>query len=137
MLPDLDRRSLDQASIIYLVDDHCNISYQCSMSTTDWKARCAERKKKQLDSIPPEWLIQTAPTSPRVSNVLNVPIDNGLLTPREIEITETVDVEVLLQKLSSASWSSTEVTTAFYKRAVIAQQVVRILTPLENRDIAV
>jgi amidase len=104
------------------------------MSQTDWVARCAERKKKQLDSIPSAWLIQTSvPSHPVVSNVLNVPIDSGLLTPREIEITETVEIEVLLQKLSSASWSSTEVTTAFYKRAVIAQQVVRMLSSLSEQ----
>lgn len=104
------------------------ISARHKMFTTDWETRCAERRKKQLDSIPSAWLIDTPPpTSERVSNVLDFPIDSGLLTPREIEITETVDLEVLLQKLSSGDWSSTEVTTSFYKRAVIAQQLVRIM----------
>jgi amidase len=34
-----------------------------------------------------------------------------------------VDVEVLLKKLSSAEWSAVEVTTAYYKRAIVAQQL--------------
>jgi len=58
---------------------------------------------------------------------MDVPRECGLLTPREMEITETVDVELMLRKLSSAEWSSVEVTTAFYKRAIIAQQLVCVL----------
>lgn len=56
---------------------------------------------------------------------MDVPISCGLLSPREVEITETTDVGILLEKLASAEWSSVEVTTAFYKRAIIAHQLVR------------
>lgn len=92
---------------------------------TDWKTRCARRKQSQLDSIPREWLIEAPPANQM--NVMQIPRDSALLSIRELEITETVDVEVILQKLASTEWSSVEVTTAFYKRAIIAQQLVGCL----------
>ena len=93
------------------------------MAAQDWQKRCAERKAKQLASIPKEWLIALPPNEQR--NVQDVPRTCGLLSARELEITETLDVEVLLSKLATGTWSSEEVTLAFYKRAVIAQQLVR------------
>lgn len=87
-----------------------------------WQDRCAARKKKQLDSIPPQWLIKLPPDSQL--NVMDVPAQCGLLSARELEITETVDVDVILAKLASTEWSSVEVTTAFLKRAIIAHQLV-------------
>ena len=90
----------------------------------DWKTLCAARKQRQLDAIPPQWRIDPPPEERR--NVLHVPLACGILTAREAQITETVNVETLLAKLHSAEWSSVEVTTAFYKRALIAQQLVRL-----------
>ncbi|KAJ3880439.1 general amidase [Lentinula edodes] len=95
---------------------------------TDWKIRCAQRKQSQLDSIPREWLIEAPPANQM--NVMQIPRDSALLSIRELEITETVDVEVILQKLASTEWSSVEVTTAFYKRAIIAQQLTNCLTEI-------
>ena len=89
----------------------------------DWKTLCAARKQRQLDAIPPQWRIDPPPEERR--NVLHVPLACGILTAREAQITETVNVETLLAKLHSAEWSSVEVTTAFYKRALVAQQLVR------------
>ena len=90
---------------------------------SSWQDLCAARKQRQLDAIPKEWLIQTPADQQR--NVLDVPRTCGLLTPRELEITHTDNVQVLLDKLRTADWSAVEVTTAFYKRATIANQVVR------------
>ena len=87
---------------------------------SDWRSLCAARKQRQLDLIPPEWAIQPPPHGQR--NVLDIPC--GILTERELEITETVNVQTILDNLRSAQWSSVEVTTAFYKRAIIAQQLV-------------
>ena len=89
---------------------------------SDWHALCAARKQRQLDLIPHEWRLQPPPDDHR--NVMDIPRSSGLLTPRELEITETVNVETILHKLATAEWSSVEVTTAFYKRAIIAQQLV-------------
>ncbi|OSD05700.1 general amidase [Trametes coccinea BRFM310] len=98
------------------------------MPEQDWQALCAARKQRQLEQIPKEWTISPPPDSQR--NVLDVPRTCGLLTPRELEITDTVNVDVLLDKLSTGQWSSVEVTTAFYKRAIIAQQLTNCLTEI-------
>lgn len=93
------------------------------MTPPDWKTRCIERKQKQKAEIPRDWFIELPP--PEKRNVLDVPKSCGLLTDRELLITETVDIDYLLRKLASSEWSSVEVTTAFYKRAIVAQQLVR------------
>ena len=91
-------------------------------SRADWRLRCKERKIKQEEEIPNEWRIG----SPKLNqcSVLDIPRTCGLLNDREILITETTDVDYLLRKLACGEWSSLEVTTAFYKRAIIAHQLV-------------
>ncbi|CAL1696974.1 unnamed protein product [Somion occarium] len=98
------------------------------MSSKSWQQLCADRKKKQVDSIPKEWII-TVSTDLKQS-VIDVPAQCGLLSPLEIEITETVDLDILLDKLSTGIWTSAQVTTAFYKRAIIAQQLTNCLTEI-------
>ena len=105
------------------------LAVTATMSSTDWQTLCAERKKQQLESIPKEWTIQLPPESQ--GTVMDIPEMCGLLTERELEITDTIDVDVLLGKLALGQWSSVEVTTAFYKRAIIAQQLVRIVLCLQ------
>lgn len=95
-----------------------------SSTTKHWQQLCAERKQKQLDGIPKEWLIPSSIPSDPKQSVINVPRECGLLTSLEFEVTETVDVNVLLGKLATGEWTSVQVTTAFYKRAIIAQQLV-------------
>lgn len=88
-----------------------------------WKELVEDKKKRQEEAIPKDWLV-TPPSTDRL-NVLDFPTECGLLTDIETEITES-NVEVLLPKLASGDWSSVDVTRAFYKRAIIAQQVVGI-----------
>lgn len=91
--------------------------------SSNWISLCAARKQKQIDSIPKEWIIQLLPPG-TTRNVLDVPYTCGLLSAKEIQITDTIDIQLLLTKLKTAEWSSVEVTTAFYKRAIIAHQLV-------------
>jgi len=86
-----------------------------------WKALAADKKQRQLKSIPQDWLVPLPPDS--TLDVTGFPETCGLLNAREIEITNTV-VDVLLEKLASGEWTSVDVTTAFYKRAIIAHQLV-------------
>ena len=88
----------------------------------DWKAKAAARKAQQEGEIPEKWRI-TANTTDSL-NVLNVPHTCGVLNEKEIAITELDDVELLLRNLAGGFWTSVEVTLAFYKRAIIAQQLV-------------
>lgn len=86
-----------------------------------WKALAADKKQRQLKAIPKDWLVSPPPDS--TLDVTGFPETCGLLTAREIEITNTL-VDVLLEKLASGEWTSVDVTTAFYKRAIIAHQLV-------------
>ncbi|KAI0068345.1 amidase signature enzyme [Artomyces pyxidatus] len=93
-----------------------------------WQDLVADKKKRQAESIPKEWII--TPPAEDVYDVVRFPAQTGLLSARELEITEVTDVDFLLQKLASAEWSAVEVTTAFSKRAIIAQQVTNCLTEI-------
>jgi hypothetical protein len=99
------------------------------MST--WQDLVAEKKRRQTASIPREWLI--TPPADDVLDVTDVPSSCGLLSARELEITEVSEVAVLLNKLATGEWSSVEVTTAFCKRAIVAQQLVCPSPPLPAR----
>ncbi|OBZ80081.1 Acetamidase, partial [Grifola frondosa] len=75
-----------------------------------WEEAVADKRKRQLESIPKEWLIPPVPKEQ--TNVMKRSGDH-----------QYPDVSVLLQKLASSEWSAVEVTTAFCKRAVIAHQL--------------
>ena len=97
-----------------------------------WQELVADKRRRQAEAIPKEWTVSTPPDT--VLDVTAFPEQCGLLTARELEITNTVDVRVLLDKLAKAEWSAVEVTTAFYKRAIVAQQLVSGLgLPLHDR----
>lgn len=97
----------------------------------EWKTLASRKKQALHDSIPREWLIPNFPISEH-PNVIDVPRKCGLLTARELEITETTDVDVILRKLRTSVWTSVETTRAFYKRAVVAHQLVRRVLDLED-----
>lgn len=95
-----------------------------SEMVSKWETLVVDKRKRQNDSIPKEWLI-TLPSEDRL-DVLNVPKECGILTTKELEITELDDVATLLLNLASGKWSSVEVTTAYCKRAIIAHQLVSV-----------
>ncbi|KAI9063035.1 general amidase [Trametes sanguinea] len=93
-----------------------------------WQEAVADKRKRLQGLIPQEWIIPPVPEDQQ--NVLDIPKNCGLLTDRELEITNAPDVAILLKKLASAEWSAVEVTTAFSKRAIVAHQVVNCLTEI-------
>ncbi|KAL1951973.1 hypothetical protein VTO73DRAFT_1122 [Trametes versicolor] len=98
------------------------------MPEQNWEQLVADKRRRQQEAIPKDWII--SPLSANVLDVRKFPDSCGLLTDREVEITNTVDVQQLLDKLATAQWSAVEVTTAFYKRAVVAHQLVNCLTEI-------
>jgi len=88
--------------------------------TSDWRHLIADKRRRQQESIPKEWLLADAKEA---SDVLNYPNDCGLLSEQELAITNA-DVDVVLTNIANKTWSAVEVTTAFAKRAVIAHQLV-------------
>lgn len=93
-----------------------------AVTSITWEEQVADKRRRLLASIPPAWIISPVPDDQL--NVLDVPKTCGLLTDRELGITGTTDVSLILRKLATAEWSAVEVTTAFSKRAVVAHQVV-------------
>ncbi|KAL4785682.1 amidase signature domain-containing protein [Aspergillus varians] len=97
-----------------------------------WRALAADRRK-QLDLlIPTEWKLSdefkaSLPADGRLLQA-NPVRKSGILSDTELDITENYSAAQLLQKLSRGEVSSLAVTTAFCKRAAIAQQLTSCLT---------
>ncbi|OAP53724.1 hypothetical protein AYL99_12096 [Fonsecaea erecta] len=91
-----------------------------------WQENSAVARQRLMDSIPSKWRLQTPPPESQ-TDVRSVPRDCGLLTERQLEITEQ-NASELMPQLLNGSLSSVEVTEAFCARAAIAHQCVNCLT---------
>ncbi|KAI5258661.1 amidase [Aureobasidium subglaciale] len=92
------------------------------------RAKCEQRERLIRD----EWKI-----SPKLKlghNALEVPKICGILTEREIAITEDNDAVDIIEKIRSQAFTAEEVTLAFCKRAAIAQQLTNCLTEICFED---
>ena len=94
----------------------------------DWEAIAAAKQKENLGKIPPEWRLPASAlkdiSASSTGNVLDVPRTCGILSEVELEITEKYDAPTLVEKMRSKELSAVAVTTAFCKRAAVAQQLV-------------
>ncbi|KAJ7786557.1 amidase signature domain-containing protein [Mycena metata] len=93
-----------------------------------WQEICKEKKAHQLDGVPKEWLASDVPPATHLS-VIDYPRQTKVLSPLDLEITDST-VATLLANLASSQWSSVQVTTSFYKRAIVAQQLTNCLTEI-------
>lgn len=93
-----------------------------------WKPTVDQKRSLQVATIPPSWRL-SAPI-PIWQTTLETIRSCNILSPQELEWTETTDVAKLLSLLASQEVSSVQVTTAFCKRAAIAQQLTRCLTEI-------
>ncbi|KAF7158153.1 hypothetical protein CNMCM5623_002819 [Aspergillus felis] len=100
------------------------------MTIIDWQQKAQLKQSEAASKIPPEWRLSSDIVNAvsNESNVLDIPKKCGILSARELDITENYDATDLLQKLASKELSALEVTTAFCKRAAIAQQLTFCLT---------
>ncbi|KAN0063736.1 hypothetical protein ACQY0O_003786 [Thecaphora frezii] len=105
------------------------------MSKPDWKA-IVERKRAQRDAlIPAAYDLTDAQLPPLDSrSVVSFPATCGLLTPEEVAITETDDIDVLLSKLAAQEYTAVQVLEAFIKRTCIAHRLVNPLTEIHFDD---
>ncbi|KAG5804417.1 hypothetical protein H9Q71_011005 [Fusarium xylarioides] len=112
-------------------------------TTTNWKTIAAQHREKQRDAIPAEWLLPEK----QLQGLKNTGDGNGsklieskavhrsgLLTEKEIVITERYTAAELLSKIHSQELSSEEVTVAFSKRASLAQQLTSCLTEIMFKE---
>lgn len=92
-----------------------------------WKLRARAKRAAQATLIPSEWRLKSIPDFTNARDYIHT---SGLLTPTELAITEITDARVLQKKIHSGELSALAVTTAFCKRAAIAQQLTGCLTEI-------
>jgi amidase len=89
-----------------------------------WEKTAADKKARIAASIPEEWRIKSRPTG---DSVMDFPKKSGIMSAEELAITESTATDLVAQ-MSSGKLTSVAVTTAFCKRAALANQLVRLLT---------
>jgi hypothetical protein len=98
-------------------------------STLPWKQRATLKRQQQAAQIPEQWRLNPIP-SPLPRSALEFIDECDLLSPREHQITSTLNTSRLLSRIASKEISSLEVATAFCKRAAIAQQLTGCCTEM-------
>ncbi|KAF3006276.1 hypothetical protein E8E14_007729 [Neopestalotiopsis sp. 37M] len=102
-----------------------------------WQAKASARRAQRDSALPAEWKLPSAiwdslklPLESNKNNLIELDIvrKSGILTQKELEITENFDVGALLNLLATGKLSALEVTIAFSKRAAIAQELTQCLT---------
>lgn len=99
--------------------------------TSNWQQKATAKQAEAAAKILAEWRLSAEilqQVSENEQSVLDIPKACGLLTPKELAITENYDATALRDKLAAGEVSSVDVTTAFCKRAAIAQQLTSCLT---------
>lgn len=79
--------------------------------------------RRREAAIPKEYLLPENVLAKLPQNLTTVPRDSRHFTSQELEITES-NAEDILLKIKSKAWTSLEVTKAFSKAAIVAQQLV-------------
>lgn len=93
----------------------------------NWEAEAEKSRDIRTGSIQKQWLLKEDQLpSPDRLNVRSVPVDSGILSSKEIEITGT-DATGLVKKMGAGIWTAEEVVVAFLKRGTIAHQLVSYL----------
>ncbi|OQE46057.1 hypothetical protein PENCOP_c001G00628 [Penicillium coprophilum] len=111
----------------------------------------AQRKQAELAAaIPAEWRlpahlipdgmlsisdsITVGPKSYKRVGVMDIPRTCGIITPKELEITEKYDVRGLVAEMTEGRLKAEDVVRGFCKRAAVTHQLTRCLTePLFDR----
>jgi hypothetical protein len=111
-----------------------------SMNMSTWELLAASYRAKQLEAIPASWVLtdrkklqlglndEESRGPGRLIASKAVP-KCGILSHREIEITENYNAVDLIREVAEGAMTAEEVTVAFCKRAAVAQQMVTFSPP--------
>lgn len=95
-----------------------------------WQDIASRKRREVANQLPDEWKLPRSvleKISPNADiDVRGIPASCGLLSSRELEITEQYDASGLIAKLAKRDFTASEVATAFCKRAAIAHQLVSV-----------
>lgn len=105
-----------------------------TISPIPYQKRARIKQSLQASLIPAEWRLSSIPPVNEVADALEYIRQSNLLSARELSVTETSDVNVLLHKLASRQLSSLEVTKAFAKRAMVVHQLTNCCTEIFLED---
>ncbi|KAJ5520848.1 hypothetical protein N7463_001301 [Penicillium fimorum] len=99
-------------------------------SPPPWNNRVLEKRATQLTLIPSAWHLSTPfLENPPASSIETIHA-SGILSADELAWTETTDIRDLVELVKSRRVTSESLTTAFCKRAAIAQQLTKCLTEI-------
>jgi amidase len=94
------------------------------MTLQPWEVEANKCKEILASSIPKQWLVPESKLPPATQlNVINFPRESGMLTDKELAITETTATG-LVEKMGKGELSAEEVVVAFLKKSVLGQQLV-------------
>ncbi|KAH8819425.1 amidase signature domain-containing protein [Xylogone sp. PMI_703] len=104
------------------------------MVSPEWQELIDKKRAARDALIPTEWRIPPnilSKVSPKAElSAFELLEESKALNARDIEITTQYDASALLNMLASGRISSLEVTKAFCKRAIVAQQLTNCLTEI-------
>lgn len=95
-----------------------------------WNNRVLEKRATQLALIPSAWHLPAPLLANPPASSVDIIRTSGILSADELEWTETADIRDLVELVKSQRVTSEALTTAFCKRAAIAQQVTKCLTEI-------
>ncbi|KAJ5740994.1 fatty-acid amide hydrolase [Penicillium malachiteum] len=94
----------------------------------DTKQLIAVAQNVLAESIPVKYMVPAEMLPPKSQlDVHNFPAQSGLMSPKELQITETSSVDIV-KAIANGEWTAEEVTVAFARRAVISHQVTNFAT---------
>ncbi|CAK4030050.1 fatty-acid amide hydrolase like [Lecanosticta acicola] len=98
-----------------------------------WQSIAARKQAERASRIPLEWRVKAAVAGDN-EDILALPRKCGILTDRELSITESYDATDLRDELAKGSLKAEDVARAFAKRAAVCQQAVNCLTEILFED---
>lgn len=99
----------------------------------DWQAIVTTKQEQLKALVPPEWRLPDSVLStlkhplgenPNDLIALDIPRKSGILSEKELAITENYSVRQLLEALAVGQLTAEEVVLAYCKRSAIAQELV-------------
>jgi hypothetical protein len=121
-----DENPIEATTFPFIIQQLTHPPY--TMVSQEWQALIDEKRAQREASIPSKWRIPkhvADKVSPTASvSAFELLDETDILSKEDREITELHDATALLELLAAGKVSSLAVTTAFCKRAAIAQQLV-------------
>ncbi|KAJ9197293.1 fatty-acid amide hydrolase [Paecilomyces variotii] len=104
------------------------------MAVQPWEEEANKCKEILANSVPKQWMVPEDKLPPAEElNVIDFPRKSGLLTDKELSITE-MSATALVAAMSKGELTAEEVVVAFLKRATIGHQLLNFATEFMADD---